>query len=351
MANVYDNDDVAPQPKPFPPEMVEDLESKTVGHEVRDYLWGRGPLSYENTSAQMKRELVLKFVEFEISDLPPNYFWRVRVLADFYNLNEILKTIQGMLDKLESEPILLDRSIAGTIMLEEIGDEGQKKTAAQYYDYLISHRFANEKFAELIECLATFGNEVNPQPLLSRIEQEVKSLAAREAGEPEAGTEKRYIEGLADNEFFIIEEANKARARVSNIGSTDERLFELIKAYLHLTEDDGGDYFFLWTHQQIRRIAETEGNEKVIEAFRLTVSKLDKMPAADKNFCKVRSLNAIEFFGGKLKADEAEFMNKNRQKQIDVLRFIDVPYHIEDPVEEEEIEDEETVEEEEKNEG
>ena len=65
MANVYDNDEVAPQPKPFPPEMVEDPESKTVGHQVRDYLWGKGPVDYENVSAQMKRELVLKSVEFE----------------------------------------------------------------------------------------------------------------------------------------------------------------------------------------------------------------------------------------------------------------------------------------------
>lgn len=343
MANIYDNDEVAPQPRPFPPEMVEDIESKTVGHEVRDYLWGRGPISYENVSAQMKREIVLRFVQFEMRDLPPQYFWRVRIIADLYNLTEILNFIQGMLNKQETEPVLLDRSIAGTIMLEEIGDETRKKNAAQYYEYLVSHRFANEKFVELIECLATFGNEVSPEPLRARMEQEVKSLAAK--GEGEAGVEKRFIEGLADNEFFFIEEANKSRERISKIGSTNERLLELIKAYLHLTEDDGGDYFFLWTHQQIRRTAEADGSEKVIEAFRFTVNNLDKMKSADKNFCKVRSFNAIEFFGGKLNADEAEFMNKNRHKQIDPLRLIVIPMHIEDPPDEaEDFEDEEETE-------
>ena len=340
MANIYDNDEVAPQPKPFPPEMVEDAESNTVAHEVRDYLWGRGPLNYESVSAQMKRDLVLKFVEFELRDLPPQYFWRVRIIADLYNLKEILKFIQSVLNKQESEPVLLDRSIAGTIMLEEIGDEGQKKAAEQYYEYLVTHRFANEKFGELIQCLAVFGNEVSPNSLRTKMEQEVKSLAAREASEAEAGTEKRYIEGLADNEFFIIEEANKARERISTIGSQDARLLELIKAYLHLTDDDGGEYFFLWTQQQIRRTAEAEGKEKVIEAFRFTVGKLGKMEAADEKFCKVRSYNAIEFFEGKLTNEEEEFMSKNRHKQIDPLRYLPVPLHIEDPVEEE-LEDEE----------
>ena len=348
MANQYDNDEVAPQPKPFPPEMVEDIESETVGHEVRDYLWGRGPISYENTSAQMKREFVLKFVEFEMRDLPPQNFWRVRIIADLYNLTEILKTVQGMLGKQESEPVMLDRSIAATIMLEEIGDETQKKNAAQYYEHLVSHRLANEKLAELIECLATFGNEISPKSLRARMEQEVKNLAAQ--GEGEAGMEKRFIEGLADNEFFFIEEANKARERISKIGSADERLNELIKAYLHLTEDDGGDYFFLWTHQQIRRTAEAEGKEKVIEAFRLIVNSLDKMEAADKKFCKTRAFNAIEFFGVKLNAEEEEFMNKNRNRQIDPLRLIVVPLHIEDPPDEEEdFEDEEETENENEN--
>ncbi len=348
MANDYDNDDVAPQPKPFPPEMVEDVESKTVAHEIRDYLWGRGPISYENVSAQMKRELVVKFVEFEVRDLPPQYFWRVRIIADLYNLKEILKFIQSVLNKQESEPVMLDRSIAGTIMLEEIGDEGQKKNAEQYYEYLVTHRFANEKFAELIQCLAVFGNEVGPNSLRTKMEQEVKSLAAREAGgEAEAGTEKRYIKALADNEFFIIEEANKARQRILSIGSLDARLLELIKAYLYLTDDEGGEYFLLWTHQQIRRTAEAEGREKVIEAFRFTVGKLGKMEAADEKFCKVRSYNAIEFFEGKLTAEEEEFMSKNRHKQIDPLRYLPVPLHIEDPVEEE-LEDEEAEGEDEK---
>lgn len=341
MANIYDNDEVAPQPKPFPPEMVEDAESKTVAHEVRDYLWGRGPLSYENVSAQMKRDLVLKFVEFEVRDLPPQYFGRVRIIADLYNLKEILKFVQSVLNKQESEPILLDRSIAGTIMLEEIGDEGQKKYAEQYYEYLVSHRFANEKVGELIQCLAVFGNEVSPKSLRTKIEQEVMSLSAREAGEPEAGTEKRYIEELADNEFFFIEEANQSRERISKISSQNERLIELIKAYLHLTDDGGGEYFFLWTQQQIRRIAEAEGREKVIEAFRYMVGKLGKMEAADEKFCKIRSYNAIEFFEGKLTAEEEEFMNKNRHRQIDPLRYLPVPLYIEDPVEEE-FEDEET---------
>ncbi len=347
MANTYDNDEAAPQPKPFPSEMVADIESSTVAHQVRDYLWGKGPIDYENVSAQMKRALVLKFVEFELPDLPPQYFWRVRILADLYNLKEILDFIESVLDRQETEPVLMDRSIAGTIMMEEIGDEAQKKRAERYYEYLVAHRFANEKFAELIQCRAVFGYRVSSDSLRARMNAEIKSLAGRETAEPEAGTEKRYIEELLDNEFFIIEEANKARARIDEIRVPKERLTELIKAYLLLTDDEGGEYFHLWTHQQIRRMAEAHGNARAIEAFRRMSADLGEMERADKNFCRLRCYNAIEFFGGTLGEEEAAFMDKNRNKQVDPLHLIVVPFHIEEPEEEmEDFEEDEDIEDE-----
>lgn len=344
MAEENYDDENRPQPKPFPPDMVEDLESKTVAEEVRGYLWQMEPIYYENVSAQMKRELVSRFVDFEMPNLPPENFRRVRILADFYNLTENLSFIESLLNKNETKPTELDRSIYSTIILWEIGNENQKKRALQYYEYMVGHRFANENFTQLLECLAVFGNDTRPNSLQARMEKEVKNLAARETTEDEAGMEKRHIEGLLNNEFFIIEEANKARARISQINSLQQRLFELIKAYLYLTDDDGGDYFLLWTHQQIRRIAEREGKEKIIEDFRTTVKRLNDLPVGDKKFCKVRSYNAMEFFLGQLNAEEKEFMDKNRNRQVDPLHLIVVPFHNEDPMEKDDTPDEDEME-------
>ncbi len=340
----YDEENIL-TPQPFPSEMVSDLDSKTVAETVREYLWSMEPIYYEDVSAQLKRDLVSRFVDFEMPDLPPENFRRVRILADLYYLKENLKFIESLLNKNESTPPELDRSIYSTIILREIGDDNQKKYAAQYYEYMVAHRFADKKFDSLLECLAVLGNDVRPNSLRSRMKQEAKSLAAREAAEPESGTKKRHIEGLADNEFFIIEEANKARARISNIAVIDERLLELIKVYLLLTEDEGGEYFALWTQQQIRRIAETEGKEKVIKAFRFVLSKLDKLEAEDELFCKVRTFNAVEFFDGELTESEAEFMKKNRRRQVDPLQLINVEPHIEPHEEEEKLDDDETEEE------
>lgn len=341
MAEENNNDENLPQPKPFPPEMVEDAESKTVAHQVRDYLWGKGPIDYPLVSAHLNRDLVSRFVEFEIRDLPPEFFWRVRILADLYNLIEQLNFIQSFLKRQENKPEDLDRSVAGIIILEEIGDEPQKKFAAQYYEFLVSHPLANQKFEELLECLEVLGSRVAQNPLHTRMEQEIKILASRESSDPEAEVEKRVVEELVLNEFFFIGETNKSRARILAIADANQRLLELIRAYLELTDDAGGDYFKLWLQQQIRRAAEAEGNEKVIKAFRFIVTTLGKMPSADEIFCKVRCYNAIEFFLGKLTAEEELFMNKNRQKQIDPLRYMPVPLHIED-VEEEEMDDDET---------
>jgi hypothetical protein len=340
MTDRNNTDENPPQPRAFPPEMVQDLDSQTVSHEVRHYLWSMEPVYYENVSAHMRRDLVARFVAFEMRNLPPENFRRVRILADLYNLKEILELVESFLNRRETTPDELDRSIYATIILEEIGGEAHRGRAAQYYEYLVSHPLAVERFADLVRCLAAFGNRPRPDSLYARMQLEIRNLSAREASQPEAGVEKRAIEELADNEFFLIEEANKSRQRIAAIADPNARLLELVKAYLQLTDDAGAEYFDLWTQQQIRRTAEREGNERVIEAFRFTVRNLRQTEPEDEVFSKVRALNAIEFFLGKLDADEEEFMNKHRRNQIDPLRYQPVTPHFEEPHESEEEFDE-----------
>jgi hypothetical protein len=331
MANELENDDFEAQPRAFPKEMMADLDSQTVGHQVRDYLWGKGPIDYEIVAGSLDRRLVLKFVEFEMQDLPPQNFWRVRILADLYALRELLTPIGRFLNRDEKDAVALDRSIAGTIIFKEIGDESHSAVASEYYDYLVSNQFAGEKIAELLNCLAAFGNEKESESLKKRADREVRSLSTREAGEPEAGIEKRYLEDLANNEFFLIDESNKSRSRIDAIEPAGERLDELIRAYLCLTEDDGAEYFQIWNHQQIRRYAENNGRDSVILSFRKVLGEIKDLPAGDRKFCRIRSLNAIEFFGGKLTDDEFAFLEKNRVKQLDPIHLIEVPPHFDDP--------------------
>lgn len=336
-----ETEETLPQPRPFPKEMVEDAESKAVGHQIRDYLWGKGPVEHENVSAHLRRDLVSRFVGFEMPDLPPQNFWRIRILADLYNLKEYLGNISTYVNGGEATPEELDRSIACTIVLEEIGDEAFKQRALQFYEGLTRNRFANERVEELIQCLAVFGDRASAEPLRKRIEQEVKSLSQREKAEPDAGVERRFIEGVADNELFFVEEANKARKRIDAIESADRRLIELILAYLEITDDGGAEYFTLWVQQQLRRAAEADGTEKVVRAFRHVVSNLSKLGAKDVRFCKIRAYNAIEYFLGKLTSDEEVFMSKNREKQTDPLRYMPIGPVWEQPEEPEPVDEDE----------
>ncbi|HEY8561050.1 MAG TPA: hypothetical protein VIL74_11815 [Pyrinomonadaceae bacterium] len=344
MAEENNNEEKIPQPPPFPPEMIEDPESETVAHEVRDYLWGKGPIDYPLVSAHLKRELVSRFVAFELRELPPEFFWRVRILADLYNLREHIDAFQSYLNRAEGSPEDLDRSIACTIILQEIGDSSHKSFALQYYDYMVGHRFADERFAELIKCLAALGARANPAPLQARMQQRINALAANEAADPEAGVERRVVEELLDNEFFFVGEANQSRERIKSIADPNKRLLELIRAYLELTDDAGGKYFELWVQQQIRRAAERDGAPRVIDGFRFAARAFGEMNKSDQTFGRVRTVNAIEFFLGKPTPEEEEYMIKYRQTQIDPLRYMPVPLHIHEP---EEIEEEEELDEEE----
>jgi hypothetical protein len=345
MAETEDNEKEY-TPKPFPPEMVADVESHTVAHQVRDYLWGKGPVEHASVSSHMKRDLALKCVNFEMPDLPPQNFWRVRILADLYNLQEILDYLESLLNRQETETVDLDRSIASTITLEEIGGPAQKERALQYYEYLVSHRHAGKKVPELIDCLAALGTRARADSLMKRIDQEVKALSSREGTDPEAGVRKRDILGIADNELFFVEESNQSRARVNQLAE-DNRLSELVRCYLLLTDDGGAEYFDLWVQQQLRRIAEANGTEPVVAAFRAAISDLGKRGAWDVNFCKIRGYNAVEYFLGTLTPEEAEFMEKHLGKQLDPLRLIEVPLLLEppddpEPPEEDEDDEEET---------
>jgi len=351
MAEEPENQENLPQPEPFPDRLTEDPETKIVAHQVREYLWGKGPYEHRNVSAQMKRDAVLLSVDFEMPSLPPASFWRVRVLADLYYLRDLLPKFSSYLNRQESGPNDLDRTIANTIILSEIGDESYKNTALQYYNYLVGHPHANEKFAELIECLAVLGNRAQPTPLKTRMEHETRSLGGRVSAEPEQGAEKRAIEDLANNEFFYIEESNNSRQRINAISDTDKRLRELIKVYLLQTDDGGGEYFELWVQQQIRRIAEATGNAHVIEALRAVLTAMGGGGEVGTKFCRIRTFNAIEFFIGQLTADEASFMEKNRKNQIDPLRYIPVGAHYEPVETEEDGEDEEETQEDENDES
>lgn len=341
MVDDNNNEELSPQPKPFPVELMVDIESETVAHAVRDCLWGKGPIDYGIVSAHMRRDLVSKFVGFEMPDLPPVFFWRVRILADLYNLKEHLEYVQSLLNRQEKEPDELERSMACTIILAEIGDSAQKSFAYQYYEYLVAHRFANEKFEGLIQCLAALGPQVSPDSLRTRMENEIKALAMRESADPEAGVDKRAIEDLINNEFFFIDEANASRRRISAIEDSNARILEVIRAYFELTDDGGAQYIDLWIQQQIRRASEALGPERIIESFRMAL----RSPGADSAFVKVRSANAIEYFLGKLNPEETEFMVKNRKIQIDPLRYMPLPLHIEDPMDSEDLDedDEEEV--------
>lgn len=331
MANENEIDDFSPQPEPFPKDLVADPESRTIANHVRDYLWGKGPVDYENVSAHMKRSQVLRCIEFECRALPPMFYWRVRILADLYGLRELLGPLSEKLRRAEAEPDDLDRSIATTIMMRELGDPQMTVGAASYYEYLVGHQHSGQKVQEMIHCLAAFGPDLRPDSLRSRIDREVRGLAQREAGEPELGAERRHIEELALNQLFFVNESNRSRARIDAITPSDARLMELIKAYLYLTEDDGGEYFELWVHQQIRRVSEAEGNETVVRAFREILSQLDRFSGADKKFCRVRCLKAIDAFEGKLDEAETEFLAKSRYSQLDPLQRITIPIDYEDP--------------------
>ncbi len=348
MAN--ENEEFDLQPRPFPKDMVADIESNTVAHQIRDYLWGKGPVDYENVSGSLDRRLVLRFVDFELQDLPPDKYWRARILADLYALRELLPTfVRGVDGDVNSETI--ERAIVSTIILREIGDAQMIEKAGRSYDRLVGHPDAGDKIEELLQCLAAFGNEKTDETLKKRIDAEASSLTSREASEPEAGVERRFLEDLANNELFFIHESNRSKARIDRIQPDSARLEELIRAYLTLTDDDGAEYFQLWTHQQIRRHAEKSGRDGVIDAFRKIFGEVKSLPGADLKFCRIRTLNAIEFFGGVLGDDDKVFLDKNRVKQLDPLHLITVPQHIDEPEEivEEEIDAEEAENDEESN--
>ena len=327
MVDDDNNGELTPQPKPFPPELLVGYENEAVAHAVRDCLWGKGPIDYGVVSGNMNGDLVSRFVAFELENLPPQNYWRVRILADLYNLVELLELFESFLNGKEDTPEELNRSIACTTILKEIGGPEHQERAVKYYEYLVAHRFAIANFEELIRCLAALGPSVTPDSLRARMEKQVSAYAMVEQSDPEAGVEKRWIEDLLNNEFFFIDEANTARQRISAIADPDVRLLEEIRAYFELTDDGGAQYIDLWIQQQIRRTADNFGREKVIEFLR----RASRSPEAETPFVKVRCANAIEFFLGKLVPEEAEFMVKNRKIQIDPLRFMPLPPHMEDP--------------------
>jgi len=318
-------DDTEPAPRTPPPGFVAGPGEKLVHEIVRNYIWGKGQLEHAAVTSQLNRDMVAKFVLFELDGLPASRYWRVRILADLYHLVELLGTFEGLIDLKHGGRASLERSVACTIILYETGEKPYRTRADEDYQGLVAHAEAELILEELTECLGVLGPGTSPDSLQRRFVARMQQLAQRAAADPEAGVELRALEEVRDNEFFLIQESNKARQRLAGFTDPEQLLNELIRVYLDLTDDCGARYLSLWTTRTLRRLAAGR-TASVTAAFRRNAAAAAEFSREDSIFCCVRCYNAIEFFGGFLDGAEAAFMAKHRRNQRDVLAL--VPIHI-----------------------
>jgi hypothetical protein len=325
MPDNFDSGAAEPTPRTPPPGFVAGPAEDLVFENVRGTIWGKGPVEHANVTAQLNRKLVAKFVAFEMNGLPAARFWRVRILADLYYLTELLGTVEGLIDRNGSGPESLERSVVCTIILYEVGDQAGRARALEYYQGLVANAGAGAVLEALTECLGVVGLGVPPEPLQRRFGIRMQQLAERAAADPDSGMEMRALEGVLENEFFLIRASNMARQRLGAFTEPAPLINELIRVYLDLTDDLGAQYLSLWVTRTLRRLAGQDA-ATVIAGLRHNAAAAASFPAEDSIFCRVRCYNAIEFFGGFLDAAETAFMAKHRNNQRDVLA--PVPIHL-----------------------
>ena len=324
-------------PRPLPASAIAGPEEAVVQRAIRVYIWGAAPLDYSRVTRQFRRDLVEKFVRFELDGLPAARFWRVRILADLYYLAELVPGLRMLMNHRESTSAESERSVVCTIILEEVGDQQAREYAAQYYEHLVARPRARPE--ALLKCLGVLGDAVSPDSLKSRMGHDIDVLQHEEASDAEAGVERRALEEILDNDFYLIAQANLAHRRVAAMAGSEQRLRELIRIYLELTDDGGADYLACWTQRVIRRFADINGPVPTIAAFRAVAQSLGELPEEDRIFAAVRCCNAIEFFGGQLEPAETTFMRRHRGRQRDPLSYVPPPATWEESREPEELQE------------
>jgi hypothetical protein len=225
-------------------------------------------------------------------------------LADFYDLKNLTPSLLARLDKREDSNEKYLTAIALTRGVGILGKDEQLRAGLDYLLYLSGLRYASASVAELLSCYSEYSL-TSPAGFRAPIERILSQLRNDAKSTPSLETRMRAVEDLYNNTVSRIEAATETKKQIVSENESTARLDALVDVYLNLNPRYR-EWMERWAVRELLREFESSGKPALTAAFRRGLGRVQTSATSEDTLAGPRAvcLRSIEFFGGRLSAEE-----------------------------------------------
>lgn len=229
---------------------------------------------------------------------------RMVAIADFYQTRSVAPDFLTYLDRTEQTERDVFVSAALTRGVGYVGDRGERDLARGNFHHLLSLPLTESLMPSMVEVYEALTPDETSGILLGRLDEVIDALRAREqGGDLGAATQRRTLEDVRNNAVRRVDLATQMKQEILG-RPLETRLDGLVDIYI------GADQRYVehtkrWAVRSLVRQAREHGDEAAVGAFRRALVRLG--PRDDDNDLeRIRSILAIEFFGGDTTPEERD---------------------------------------------
>lgn len=318
--------------------VTEETESSTNNGsipELETFIFSPDIYKAEIVPRKLSPEKVGRFLSEKVDGKAKlKVFIQVEKAAKFYETFEVVEKYKKFLNKNETNPEDVCRSIIITRIIALLGHGEDINFARQYYKYLVERADSVEEFEALILLYDAFNSVSDSDVLHKKINTKSAALEAKKESDDDARIEYLELVGTVNNKLLRAEKAQEVKAEILKTSDRKKRIEEEAKFYLTITAAYS-EYLQPWATDRLRRETwavqpaeqiKREDNqtlkEDVIKCFQTlikNVAGISDPQTEEEKFVKIRALRAIKFFAGTISEDEENFLQNHKKEQMDIL--------------------------------
>jgi hypothetical protein len=228
-------------------------------------------------------------------------------LADFYNLRNLISDFFNLLKRKENTEEQFLISIAITRGIGILGEGEHLKQGIDYYRYLLGLPYSKIYLPELLRCYNDYNLVVPSDVISAQIKTIMAELDKDARSDPNAATQLREVEDIHNNMLPRIVHAADTKCRIISEDNLHKRLDQLVDIYLNLNTHYR-EWLARWAVRQLLREFEASGSEKLVNAYRRGLSRVQTSVASQEATQAISAscFRSIVFFGGKLSEGELQ---------------------------------------------
>jgi hypothetical protein len=313
------------------PKPPDDYQDESQAKALLDRFVNGG--TYEGLTRLPKRAappLVDEFLgkTLDSSEIKDRQLSRCGELMRFYDLRAGAKQIAGRLDRKEKDLPLFERSMSALAILGDLGDDALQDQAAQYYQYLSSHRVADQCYGRLVDLFFHLPAAADPKSISEPIEARVKSLEPKIESDQDSAVVYYALKDLLDDRLPTVVKAKQRKHAILKTPDTPRRRLDLARWYLGLERNAYVD-LRTWAMMMLQRECNAGKPEELAERFShsldLIMSEASRRHVSGGDVDDLKSYvtscaRAVEFYGGALNEKQAAYAEEHKKKdQSDIL--------------------------------